>query len=215
MPSIHDYMRMFRRSGAKRIWQYFRENHLYDLQYGTDTATWKPTNLQGELPNIEHGHWYEATQTSRLRRCLEAAQAVGYGSDCAFVDLGCGKGKALLVAADVGYRRLTGVEYDPSLLAIAKKNLNQRNVSGEVLLMDASHFEPRKERTIIYMFNPFDSKIVGRVVERSASRDVLLIYSNPFHEDLFTGWRLLWRFGSSSPIGRDVLYASPSAGALA
>lgn len=210
MPGIHDYVRMFRRSGLKRCWRYFRENHLYDLQYGTDTATWKPTHLQGQLPNIEHGYPYEATQTSRLRRCLIAAQSLGYGPGCAFVDLGCGKAKALLVAADVGYRSLTGVEYDPSLVAVARNNLNRRGVSAEILLMDASKFEPKNEPTIIYIFNPFDAEVVRNVLDHSLRQQVLVIYSNPFHEGLFGGWRQLWQHGPASPLGRDAIYASPA-----
>ena len=211
MPSFHDYLRMFRHSGAARVWRYFRENHLYDLQHGTDTATWKPTKLQGRLPNIENGYPYEATQTSRLRRCLAAARALGYGPDRTFVDLGCGKAKALLVASDAGYGRLVGVEYDPALAVIARSNLVRRGVRGEIVCMDASAFEPGPGPSIVYMFNPFGREIVAKVVERLAGSDVLLIYSNPVHADLLVGWRTMWAFGPATPIGRDAIYAPPAA----
>ena len=40
-----------------------------------------------------------------------------------FVDLGCGKGKPLMVAASYGFRRLVGVDISAECIAIARRNI--------------------------------------------------------------------------------------------
>ena len=40
-----------------------------------------------------------------------------------FIDLGCGKGCMLLIAAQFPFRQVRGVEFAPALQAIAEKNI--------------------------------------------------------------------------------------------
>lgn len=47
--------------------------------------------------------------------------------DYAFLDLGCGKGRALLLASEYPFRQVTGMELHPGLAAVARRNLDLWN----------------------------------------------------------------------------------------
>src|SRR5207245_5268496 len=51
---------------------------------------------------------------------LQALPAVP--SQLTFVDFGCGKGRALVLAAEHGFRRVLGIECDAQLFAAAQRN---------------------------------------------------------------------------------------------
>lgn len=40
-----------------------------------------------------------------------------------FVDLGAGKGRAMLLASELPFRRIVGVEFSPELCDVARRNL--------------------------------------------------------------------------------------------
>ena len=40
------------------------------------------------------------------------------------MDLGCGKGRVLMLAVEYGFARVTGVDYSASLCEIARRNLD-------------------------------------------------------------------------------------------
>ena len=94
----------------------------FDLKYGTDTggmiALW---NFKIDSPNAVFGVKYQATGEEEL------AEAISFLDDhpqnLTFIDLGCGKGRALLVAARLGFKQVIGVEFAHELAGIARKNL--------------------------------------------------------------------------------------------
>jgi len=87
-----------------------------------------------------------------------------------FVDFGCGKGRALLLAAEYPFRRIVGVEFFPQLVEIARKNLfsyrNPRQVCPdlEVVLGDAALFPIPDAPLVLYFNDPFDGHVLERVV---------------------------------------------------
>jgi len=195
-PGIADYVRLARKSGFHRAWSFFRETQWFDLIHGTDTAHWRPKqSFSADLPNVGHGYHYEASYTSQIRRCLDLVAAHAPLAACDFYDLGCGKGKALLVAATAGLRSVTGVEYDPDLVAIAQANLVRTGGRAAVVEADASLYADYGPLSIIYLFNPFDAELLDRVIARieATVADCIVIYTNPVHADRFDHWRLLAR----------------------
>ena len=40
-----------------------------------------------------------------------------------FIDFGCGKGKVLLLAAELPFQRIIGIEFSPALARVAEENL--------------------------------------------------------------------------------------------
>lgn len=113
-----------------------------------------------------------------------------------FIDLGCGKGRALCVAAAMGAKKLTGVEFSKDLYLDAKRNaekIKQEFPASSIQLFnnDAFWFEIKADVDCIFMFNPFDDLIMSGVLEniedslQKYPRPLTVIYINPLQKHLF------------------------------
>ncbi len=108
-----------------------------------------------------------------------------------FVDLGCGKGRALLLASRHPFQQILGVELDPALAAIAQTNLRafhapwQQCHSLTVLHADATTVDLPLTPLLLYLYHPFLAPALTRVLrrlERSLRRhprELWLVYINP------------------------------------
>ena len=119
-------------------------------------------------PNREHAVHYQPSHPRVLRHVLESLPIDP--SEFVFVDLGSGKGRALLMSAALPFRRIVGVELSPSLCAVADENLasfrgERRCADVQVLCADVCDFELPEEDTVFYLFNPFHRPVLRRVVE--------------------------------------------------
>ena len=72
-----------------------------------------------------------------------------------FLDLGCGKGKALLLAREAGFRRVLGVELSEEIADIATRNVER--TAGTVVVADATRFEFPPDPTVLFLCNPLRS----------------------------------------------------------
>ena len=124
-----------------------------------------------------------------------------------FVDLGCGKGRALLVAAEHPFRRLLGVEISPELARVA-----QANTSPEPRIAveqgDAATFRFPNEPLVIFLYHPFLPPVLRKVLRNlkqtraDSSHPTFLLYANPAYQKViarFPFLKLVWhhRFGLS------------------
>lgn len=114
-----------------------------------------------------------------------------------FVDIGCGKGRALCLALIHGFNKVTGIDFSRELCNVAKLNLakvHQYNTGClyEVINNDAFYFDVPKDTDCIFLFNPFDEIILSGVVKninqslRQYPRTLRVIYANPVYKELFT-----------------------------
>jgi hypothetical protein len=116
-----------------------------------------------------------------------------------FIDLGSGKGRALLLASDYPFHRIVGVELLPALHAIAQENLaqykqeSQRCFALESICADAAVFPLPDGPLVIYIFNPFPETALSTALTniedalRANHRPVYVLYHNPQLEQLLTG----------------------------
>lgn len=105
-----------------------------------------------------------------------------------FIDLGCGKGKALVLAYEAGFHRVLGVELSPELAAIAGRNV-AHVVGGDpaeyVVVADATCFDFPPEPFVLFLYDPFTEPVLERVLdnlEASLARDprrVVIAYVYP------------------------------------
>src|SRR5579863_3713787 len=58
-----------------------------------------------------------------------------------YVDIGCGKGRSLILAAERGFLRRIGVDLSPDLIETARRNLDARNAGCELICQDATQYE--------------------------------------------------------------------------
>ncbi len=120
-----------------------------------------------------------------------------------FVDLGCGKGRALLLASRLPFQRILGVELDPSLAAIAQANLLafvapwQQCHALAVLHADATAVDLPRTPLLLYLYHPFLAPALKRVLRRlerslrEHPREVWLVYINPEAEHVLGSFPFL------------------------
>ncbi len=105
------------------------------------------------------------------------------------LDIGCGKGGAMLTLAKYPFARVDGLEVSPQLVRIAQDNLERMHISNAALFCcDAVEFSQLDPYNYFYMYNPFPEVVMQPVMDNIASslrrhsRKVTLIYKNPvFH----------------------------------
>jgi SAM-dependent methyltransferase len=128
-------------------------------------------------------------------------------SDYTFVDLGSGKGRALILAAQYPFTKVIGVEFVPAFVESAKKNIQaaakQVSLCSEIELQlgDAAIFNFPSGPILLFLSNPFDAPIfrkVGLNAYRSwqhERRPFTIIYMYPIHVDELTGagWKVVER----------------------
>jgi SAM-dependent methyltransferase len=165
------------------------QERLFDFRYGTDTVTFAEL---GSL-TIVGQHAAEGTdyQPARLRVVRRALSALNPPPGSAFVDFGCGKGRVLLLAADYGFQRITGVEFAQELCGIARDNLarfrSKRDIPTDICIVegDAVEYAIQDDENVFFLSNPFGESLVEKVIQniaRSAAvakRQVFVIYNNP------------------------------------
>lgn len=144
------------------------------------------------------GHVYQPVPARKFGRILAASSV--QPDDTTFLDLGAGRGRALLLAADAGFRRVIGIELDPALAADARRNLARHaqrrsadagtGTTSSVLCQDAVDVVLPPGPVLVFIYNSFGPRTLRWVLERledSVRRDprpVLLAYHNPVHADV-------------------------------
>lgn len=113
------------------------------------------------------------------------------------VDIGCGKGRVLCVAATLGCKKVTGIDFSEKLCLDALLNLSKikksvPDVEANVGYQDAFSYKIPKDADCIFLFNPFDELLMISVVENILQsyslnkRAIYIIYANPIHKKAFT-----------------------------
>jgi hypothetical protein len=163
----------------------------FDAAHGTDTAAVLVGRELG--PAVTRGGHlvvhYETTSEAAIRMALDGLAAGCDGST--FIDLGCGKGKPLLVAASYPFRRLVGVDISPVCVAVARRNLELYGPERidparvELLVGDAEDFAFPPGPLLVYLYNPFPGAVLERVIAnleaslRERPRPCAVVYVNP------------------------------------
>ena len=113
-----------------------------------------------------------------------------------FLDIGCGKGRAVCVAAHQGYTKITGIDFSKQLCEDALANLQNTkkefpSIQYEIITKDAINFEIPTDVDCIFLFNPFDVVIMTAVVSnimesvKEYPREIIVAYANPLYQDIF------------------------------
>jgi hypothetical protein len=196
--------RVLRRDGVAGVAQkldhwlnYHKIQPRIDAMYGTDTQEWMGLEiLDASGPNVAHARVYAPSPLYDAQGILRKLPINFGGYD--FVDLGSGKGMMLLVAAEFGFRRVSGVEFGRAAYEVGLENLKKfrdRSPAAPPVEMhfgDASSFPLPDEPLVVYLFNPFGPEVIQTVLagmERSLSatpRDCWIVYINPVHHEVFS-----------------------------
>jgi SAM-dependent methyltransferase len=167
----------------------------YDWDYRVDTTS-ATVGWRNRLLGMFHSP-YQPTEPDLFHEILAGLKQVRPELDFrefTFLDIGAGKGRSLLLAADYSFRRIVGIELLPELQQVAVENIakyksdSQKCFAVECLLGDAVGFPFPPEPTVLYLFNPLPEAGLIRMIgnlERSLAehpRQMFVLYHNPLLE---------------------------------
>jgi predicted RNA methylase len=135
----------------------------WDRKYGVDTSGQIDLiDIEVVGPNRDSG--YSSVSTSPSAYAFLSAFFPAGWKEFTFVDVGCGKGRVLMLAALQGFDTIIGIEFAPLICQIAEQNLahflGRRPARWSVLNADATTIDlPSDVPLLIYSFNPFKAEI--------------------------------------------------------
>ena len=189
LPQYVLWSRTVRRLKRRKLDELSRDG--FDAVHGTDTAGVLVGRELG--PAVTRGGhlvvYYETTSVAAIRQPLDGL-AIDF-SAFVFIDLGCGKGKPLMVASAYPFARLIGVDISPACIDVARRNIARVGPERidparvELRVREAEDFEFPGEPLVIYLYNPFPAAVLERVVAkleaslRERPRQVVIVYVNP------------------------------------
>ena len=144
-------------------------------------------------------HWYVATDYETFRRAMQHVD-IRAGEDV-FVDIGAGMGRIVLLAAELPFRKVMGVEFSEKLTDLGRNNLRAalpglKCKDVEMILADATQWKVPHDATVLFFFNPFDGEVLAKVCENirqslaEAPRKLTIVYVRP---DKFFEKEIAWQ----------------------
>ena len=164
----------------------------FDQRLGVQTCgrLWRH-ELDWSGDNAAHAIEYEPTPSRVFARMVRSL-----GLDLTrftFIDLGSGKGRNLLLAAQMGFARVEGIELSSQLHKVALKNISVTGAGNIEIVchnIDAVDYQFPPAPFVIFAFHPFQEPVVSRVLCNLAEslnkypREGYVLYLNPHHKDL-------------------------------
>jgi predicted RNA methylase len=176
----------------------------FDCDHAVDT-TWARLPLSVRLREVFSERLYQPTVEEEFAAITQHFRDIDLQT-YTFIDLGSGKGRALLLAAMYPFARIVGVEVQPGLDAVARQNIErfddgaQRCHHIESLCADAREYVFPPTNVVLYLFNPFPDYVLREVLAnlvtsaRSTPRPIYVIYNAPFEQQEFARVPELQRF---------------------
>lgn len=194
---------------AAALWEFIRDStpQRRRIRYGDAEFDWDhrvdttsgSVSWRDRLLGLFHSP-YQPTEAALFHEMLSALrEQTGCDfRDFIFIDLGSGKGRALLMASDYPFRRIVGVELLPQLHRAAQDNLTkyrsetQQCFVVQSICANAAEFRFPEEPIVLYLFNPLPEPGLRRALTNLKSslrrhpRTVYVLYHNPFLEHVFS-----------------------------
>lgn len=172
--------------------------HPFDATHGTETGALIPgEDLATGHRHDRHITAYHGTAPSLFRKLMARwrQQARWPVERTAFVDVGAGKGRAMLLAAEMPFRRILGIELHPALAAVARRNTERYALHHKVSPMRLEEADVMRLRMpagpcCVFLFNPFDLVLMDRFLDkltrefRGREQELDLLYVNDEQRDL-------------------------------
>jgi SAM-dependent methyltransferase len=167
------------------------QTERFDADCGTETATlaypWNLPSIRNEdTPDI---HAYEAVPAWLVREAIASIPLQPYVFT--FVDLGSGKGRALLAASEFPFAKIVGVEISRELHRTAQENVvryrseTQQCTAFSLHCVNAKEYAFGPEPLVLFLSNPFGKNTMRSVLAnlevslRANPREAYVVYVNP------------------------------------
>lgn len=152
--------------------------HPFDLEFGVRTSGLVAgRHLKSGHRNDRHNTAYYGVAPSVFHSLLvrwRRSRPIAPIDEFTLVDLGAGMGRAMLLASELPFREVVGVELNPTLARIARKNAAVWRAAGRaqapmrMVCGDAVEFQFPEGPCAAFLFNPFRSPVLLRLLREMA-----------------------------------------------
>ena len=169
--------------------------HPFDVQHGVDTSGYLPGEQlrSGSSADLYNTAYYGIAPSA----LTQALWLLPSGVDTyTFLDLGCGKGRALLVAAQFPFRQIEGIELSPELCRIATENVDA-DPRITVRQGDATDLGFPPTPLLVYLYHPFLAPALRKMLTnlecsfKQQPREIYLLRANPVYPKMMRSFRFL------------------------
>ena len=188
------------------------EDWVFDARHGLDTR--QEVAVQDLDIGHEHKQYAEKYKATRARYFRKLIQHVDLPRDGVFVDVGCGKGRILLLAIESGFDRVLGLEISPNLCEIAKRNIaafrkrGGTNGSVSVACTNILDHQLSHDETVFFLYSPFERDVTRQFLDmvresiEQNPRELFLVIDEFRFPDLLASCRyfnhvLTYQYGSA------------------
>lgn len=150
--------------------------HEFDRRYGVDTSglVWGLELRTGSQSDAWNTAYYGIGPSVFHRVMAQVPETLQ--RTATFIDLGCGKGRAVLLASQYPFNQVVGVEIAPQLHSIAVDNVGRYNAARNreaqpdaapmsVLLEDAARYRFPSGPLVVYLYHPFCRPVLDKVLQ--------------------------------------------------
>jgi hypothetical protein len=186
-PMFAAYWRLF----PDRPWT---ATHPFDRRFGTDTSGFVPAwMLQLGLTSNQHGHPYAGCHPTCIR---DALSTIPDPARYSFIDMGCGKGRAMIVASEFPFLQIVGLELSEQLVKVANRNAEIIGAAypGRTPIRpqaaDAVKAALPAGARVVFFYHSFGRTLLEQVVSRlgqeaaAQGEELFFIYENPVFFDI-------------------------------
>jgi len=148
--------------------------HPFDIAFGLRTSGLIPgRHLKSGHPHDRHATAYFGVAPSVFRDVLRRwGQSIPAApiEQTTFIDLGAGMGRAMLIAALQPFRAVVGVELNPALVRLARRNMTRwRKIANpqapmRLVCSDVADYVFPNGPCVAFLFNPFGATVMRRLL---------------------------------------------------
>lgn len=168
--------------------------HPFDREFGTDTSGEVPPERLDVDPSLAgQMQAYIGAQPNIVRRALSR---IPDPARFAFVDIGCGKGRPMIVASELPFASITGVELSEELVQIAQRNAATiaARFPGRTPITattgNAATYRLSHERVVLFYYHAFGRETLSAFIRHlehqlaERPRHLFFVYVNPVDADV-------------------------------
>jgi tRNA1(Val) A37 N6-methylase TrmN6 len=170
------------------------DNIRGSLKYGSGTFgsvdLKKLTIINGE---VQKSSRYEPVSFHILEKLFDAFKKIS--DNTSIIDLGCGKGRMMMVAPYFGFTNITGIDFAKELCQQAIINMEKKeqqfpHIHWQVINENVEQHEINSNDSVFFMFNPFDEDVLMNFLKKLEvsctrfPRQVYFLYASPQYQKL-------------------------------
>ena len=164
-----------------KIYPKWERNHPFDIAYKIETSGFVPVEkIHADKALAALICPYGPSQPQTIRKALNA---VGEVSDYTFVDLGCGKGRATVVATEFNFKSILGVELSSDLSQIARANAAvvardyPQRTPIQIAEANVVEYTYPSGKVVFFIYHAFGLELLSELIQQLEDR----LSSDPAH----------------------------------